>query len=144
MAESDILGLYSAAIIESLAEDGERIARECELNRTYTHRTHNLKDSYGWGVYYKSRLVKSGFLTSTSSAQEPRRLSGVDVYGRKEIEARLQSYKPTSEYELIVYAAMPYTSVLETHGYRVISVAHKLLKDSIIATKVNVNIANIT
>lgn len=139
MATRDLLTYCSDTFIEMLSEEGDRIARECEQNRTYTHRTSNLKDSYGWGVYHNGKLSKQGFLTPTPSATVPRRLDGKDVYGRDEIETYLQNYKATAQYELIVFAAMPYAGVLESKGYRVISVAHKLLSDLGVGTVVPIN-----
>lgn len=78
---------------------------------TYTNRTYNLSDSYGWGVYYNGKLERKGYLLS-AVASEPH-ASGKD--GRTEVENFLSSYKARDKgHELIFVAAMFYAGILES------------------------------
>lgn len=122
-------GMFRDDMLDALAREGKRVAAECEAERSYTHRTKNLKDSYGWGVYHGGKLQRHGFLTDSQEAREPRRIGGVDVQGRQEIMDYLLRYKPAAQYELVVYAAMPYASILEERKYRVISTAVRKLDE---------------
>jgi hypothetical protein len=124
--------------IQQLASQGERIIRECESERSYTHRTHNLQDSYGYGVYAEGRKVASGYLGG-QNASEPKKWYGQTVSGRTEIEQYLNNYSSPDGMELIIVAAMPYAEVLENggasngrftyqHKYKVISMSYDKLK----------------
>lgn len=124
-----LIGMFREDMLDALSNEGRRIASECEAERSYTHRTKNLKDSYGWGVYHDGKLQRRGFLTDSPEADRPRRIGGADVQGRQEIMEYLLRYKPTAQYELVVYAAMPYASILEERKYRVISTAVRKLDE---------------
>ena len=52
-------------VIEILDAEGKRILSECECEVTYTHRTHNLYDSYAYGIYLNGKLVKRGYLSAS-------------------------------------------------------------------------------
>ena len=120
----------------ALSKEGQRIIRECVDERTYTHRTRNLYDSYGYGVYFSGRLKRMGYLSTTETAEEPKKWYGEILSGRDEIERFLKvTYKPKSSgFELVIAAAMPYGRILETQGdglhhkYRVISMAYDKLQ----------------
>lgn len=119
-----------------LADEGARILRQCVEERDYTHRTYNLYDSYGYGVYVSGKLQRYGFL-GTQKATEPRKWYGEDVRGRDEILEYLKSeHKPSNDaIELVIAAAMPYAKVLESggggikHKYKVISMSNDLLRE---------------
>lgn len=119
-----------------LANEGDRILRQCVEQRDYTHRTYNLYDSYGYGVYVSGKLQRYGFL-GTQKATEPRKWYGEDVRGRDEILEYLKSeHKPSNDaIELVIAAAMPYAKVLESggggikHKYKVISMSNDLLRE---------------
>lgn len=110
--------------------------RQCVEQRDYTHRSYNLYDSYGYGVYVSGKLQRYGFL-GTQKATEPRKWYGENVSGREEILEYLKSeHKPSSDaIELVIAAAMPYAKVLESgggdikHKYKVISMSYDMLKD---------------
>ena len=136
-------------IVAQLANEGDRILRQCVEERDYTHRTYNLYDSYGYGVYVNGRLMRRGFLQSSPQATEPRKWYGENVRGRDEILEFLTSgYKPSKNIELVIAAAMPYAKVLESGGggikrkYKVISMSNDLLRD--IAAKYNGTVKAIT
>lgn len=136
-------------IVARLANDGARILRQCVEQRDYTHRTYNLYDSYGYGVYVNGRLMRRGFLQSSPQATDPRKWYGENVRGRDEILEFLTSgYKPSKNIELVIAAAMPYAKVLESggggikHKYKVISMSNDLLRD--IAAKYNGTVKAIT
>ena len=123
-------------IVAQLADEGARILRQCVEQRDYTHRTYNLYDSYGYGVYVSGKLQRYGFL-GTQKATEPRKWYGEDVRGRDEILEYLKSeHKPSNDaIELVIAAAMPYAKVLESggggikHKYKVISMSNDLLRE---------------
>lgn len=136
-------------IVARLANEGARILRQCVEQRDYTHRTYNLYDSYGYGVYVNGKLKAYSFL-GTQKATEPRKWYGENVRGREEILEYLKSgYKPSRDaIELVIAAAMPYAKVLESggggikHKYKVISMSNDLLRD--IAAKYNGTVKAIT
>ena len=123
-------------LVARLANEGARILRQCVEERDYTHRTYNLYDSYGYGVYVSGKLQRYGFL-GTQKATEPRKWYGEDVRGRDEILEYLKSeHKPSNDaIELVIAAAMPYAKVLESggggikHKYKVISMSNDLLRE---------------
>ena len=124
-----------AQILRKLESEGNRILQECEQERTYRHQTHNLYDSYGYGIYVFGKLNKVGYLSPSATATEDREWHGQDISGREQINHFLNSeYKPTKGIDMVVVAAMPYAEVLENassgqkHKYRVISMAHDKLK----------------
>lgn len=134
-------------LISQLANEGDRILRQCVEQRDYIHRTYNLYDSYGYGIYVSGKLQRYGFL-GTQKATEPREWYGENVRGREEILEFLTSgYKPSQNIELVIAAAMPYASVLESgkglrHKYKVISMSNDMLRD--IAQKYNGTVKTIT
>ena len=71
-------------IVARLANEGARILRQCVEQRDYTHRTYNLYDSYGYGVYVNGKLKAYSFL-GTQKATEPRKWYGENVRGREEV-----------------------------------------------------------
>lgn len=124
------------ALIDRLEEKGKLILKECEEERDYTHRTYNLHDSYGFGIYVNGRLVRKGFLTPNPVATERKRWYKEMLEGRKEINNFLDGYKADNKgIQMIVVAAMPYAEVLEnassgqTRKYRVISMSYDKLKE---------------
>lgn len=123
------------ALVEQLAVEGDRILKECEQEADYTHRTYNLYDSYGYGIYVDGKLKRSGFLTDTATATEGKRWYKDTVKGRERLEEFLSSeYKATKGIDMVVVAAMPYAHALENQSsgqkrkYRVISMAFDKLK----------------
>lgn len=122
-------------LVRKLELEGNRILHECEQQHDYTHRTDNLYDSYGYGIYVGGEIRKSGFLTPSKRAREDREWYGQPVSGREQILNFLNNeYKPTNGIDMVVVAAMPYASVLENassgqkHKYRVISMSYDKLK----------------
>lgn len=117
-------------ILNALATEGSRILRECVDERDYNHRTMNLHDSYGFGVYLKGSLKRSGFLTSMPKAT----IKKHGLSGREEIENFLNGvYQPSNGIDMVIAAAMPYASDLEfgvglRRQYRVITMSTQKLK----------------
>lgn len=112
-------------ITDALREEGQRIINECVEGRGYTHRTKNLYDSYGYGVYSGGRLKHSGYLSASPEAKVGKKWYGEVMHGREEIQKYLSSYDPgTRGYALLIAAAMPYGKVLENRKYQVISMAY--------------------
>lgn len=126
---------YINNLLDFLEKEGERILRECEEERTYTHRTRNLYDSYGFGIYLNGVLVRQGYLSASATAKKPRKWYGKEIFGREEIDKYLRSeYSPTKGIDMVVVATMPYAEILEfgmaslKNKYKVISMAHDKLK----------------
>lgn len=143
-----VTGVIIARVLDQLEKEGQRILRECEQERTYTHQTQNLYDSYGFGIYVNGRLVRKGFLTPNPVATERKRWYKEMLEGRKEINNFLDGYKADNKgIQMIVVAAMPYAEVLEnpssgqTRKYRVISMSYDKLKEmsrGILGSKVDI------
>lgn len=131
-----VAGVMITKLLDALEKEGKRILAECEQERTYTHRTQNLYDSYGYGVYYNGKLQRKGFLSASETAIETKDWYGVEISGREQIENFLMSeYKSPKGMELVIVAAMPYAEVLENASsgqhqkYKVISMSYNKLKD---------------
>lgn len=135
MANSALLKRAIQQMLDILEAEGQRILQECEAEHTYTHRTKNLYDSYGYGVYYKGKLKRKGFLSATATATESKKWYGKNVKGRDEIEKFFKGgFTPVGNaFELVIAAAMPYGIVLENASsgqkkkYQVISMAYDKL-----------------
>lgn len=129
-----VAGVMIARVLDQLEKEGQRILMECEQERTYTHQTQNLYDSYGFGVYYNGKLTRKGFLSPSPTATETKKWYGVEVEGREQIENFLsREYKPSKGIDLVIAAAMPYAHALENASsgqyqkYRVISMSYSKL-----------------
>ena len=129
-------GAMITRLLDTLEKEGKKILAECEQERTYTHRTHNLYDSYGFGVYLNGKLQRKGFLSSSETATETKKWYGQEISGREQIENFLTGeYKPGKGIDLVVVAAMPYAEVLENASsgqhqkYKVISMSYNKLKE---------------
>lgn len=132
---------YLTGLIDYMEAEAERIIQECVDEREYTHRTMNLKDSYGYGIYLKNRLVRMGFLTKAKEAETPK--SEFGGFGRDVVTEFLKSkYKPNPGIDMVIVAAMPYAYDLENatggvrHKYRVISMSYDKLKN--LSAKMNI------
>ena len=113
--------------VDMLATEGGKLILQAVNSRDYTHRTMNLHDSYGSAVYLNGKLVEKSVMLLGSKATKAKSYKGSKLKGSEEIMKYFRSYKPKSEIELVVAAAMPYGVVLEKgsdglkHKYKVIS-----------------------
>lgn len=113
--------------VDMLATEGGKLILQAVNSRDYTHRTYNLHDSYGSAVYLNGKLVEKSVMLLGSKATKAKNYKGSKLKGSAEIMKYFRSYKPKSEIELVVAAAMPYGVVLEKggggirHKYKVIS-----------------------
>ena len=99
--------------VDMLATEGGKLIEQAVSSRDYTHRTLNLHDSYGSAVYLNGALVERSVRTLPAQATKAKKFKGKEIRGAEEIIKYFQSYKPKSEIELVVAAAMPYGVVLE-------------------------------
>ncbi len=115
-------------LIKFLSKEGQKIVDSQLQNKGYTHRSHNLHDSYGWGVYLNGSLVESGF--PASQATEGKKWYGETVKGREAITDFLKNkYKPHAGIDLVVAVAMPYGEIVEEkYKYEVIATARNDVK----------------
>ena len=81
--------------------------------RSWKDDTYNLRDSFGWGVYYKGKQVAKGYLEAVPKATEGDRKRGLS--GREQVDAFLNNYKPRTmnDIELVFVAGMYYAGILE-------------------------------
>lgn len=131
--------LYDKAIkmiVTELDKDAKAVLRDCIRERDYTHRTYNLYDSYGYGIYVQGKLSKIGYLSSSPKANKSKYWYGEELHGRVEIDDYLKNdYSPKGVIDLAVVATMPYAKVLEDGGggisrkYRVISMSFQYLQE---------------
>lgn len=131
-------GIYDniiASILNELESDARRILEECVNEREYTHRTKNLYDSYGYGIYIRGKLKRIGYLSPAPQASVAKSWYGQKIKGRTEIRKYLSGeYHAGNGIELAMVAAMPYAGVLEEGGgnltrkYRVISMSFQKLE----------------
>lgn len=122
-------------IVQALEKDAHRILKECESEIDYQHRTLNLYDSYGYGIYAEGKLLKIGFLEPSPSAKTAKSWYGEKIRGRQAITEYLKSeYKTQGVVDMAIAAAMPYAHVLEQGAaglhrkYRVISMSFQKIK----------------
>ena len=65
MAKKDLI----SELVKELSKEGQRIVANQLNNVGYTHRTYNLNDSYGFGVYVDGKLVLSVCFRSVYRSQ---------------------------------------------------------------------------
>lgn len=88
----------------------------------YEHRTLNLHDSYGYGIFLDGELLRHGGVEPKAS--EPRIIDGHVLWGRDVLKELFNGTNRTTSqgYVVMIAAAMPYAVDLETqYKYRVIS-----------------------
>ena len=122
-------------VIDILAKEGDRIINECEEERSYVHRTRNLRDSYGWCIFINKVAVRQGFLSTSPQSSKPKSWRGTDgITGRETIKSYFANYEAKEPIELVIAATMPYGEILENGGgnlkqkYRVISMSYEKLQ----------------
>lgn len=92
--------LYQKAlklITKELDKDAKNVLRECIQEITYTHRTYNLYDSYGYGIYVEGKLEKIGYLSSSPKASKGKNWYGEEIKGREAINEYLKTIIPLVE-----------------------------------------------
>lgn len=117
-----------SSLVGFLSAEGQKIVDSQLQNKGYTHRTYNLHDSYGWGVYVDGELVASGF--PAVKAGKGRKWYGETIEGREAITDFLQNkYKAHDGIDLVVAVAMPYGEIVEDkYKYEVIATARDEVK----------------
>lgn len=127
-------------LVKFLSREGQRIV-DTELSKvTYTYRTLNLRDSYGWGVYVDGKLVSKGYTANSDGIKK--KWYDENITGHEAIvEFIEQKYKPHPGIDLVVAVAMPYGEILQDGGgnvkkkYEVINISRNALRD--LASKLN-------
>ena len=124
MAKKDRISV----LVDFLSREGQKIVDSQLKNKGYTHRTHNLHDSYGWGVYVDKKLVASGF--PAIKAEKGGKWYGETIKGREAITDFLQNkYNAHDGIDLVVAVAMPYGEIVEDkYKYEVIATARNDVK----------------
>lgn len=120
-----------AALVMELEKTGQEIVNNELASVTYTHRTMNLRDSYGWCVFVNGRPRRMGF-AGPAQAEHPRKLGTRFVSGRDEIVKYFnERHVCKGPVELVVAVAMPYGMVVEEkYKYQVFSIAANSVKQA--------------
>lgn len=115
-------------LVRFLSREGQKIVDNQLQNKGYTHRSHNLHDSYGWGVYVNRDLVASGF--PDIQATKGKKWYDETIKGREAITDFLQNkYNAHDGIDLVVAVAMPYGEIIEDkYKYEVIATARDDVK----------------
>lgn len=109
------------AIVESLDALAKVSISVSILNRGYTHRTFNLNDSYGFGIYHNGSLVKKWL--NSSEATSPDSKGGT---GAQAGSLFLDKFSSTGVWQLVVFAGEFYAADLETfHKLNVLTSAYQ-------------------
>lgn len=120
------------AVIDQLTNEGQRIIYEAYQTSTFKNRSYNLHDSYVSAVFYKGTLLsKTIRYVGPESSKWKREYSNSMVGGEYEAKSgreealkflqKVQFGHQPKGLTLIVAAAMFYSSILEGHGYKVLS-----------------------
>ena len=113
--------IAEAAIIESLSELAKTSISVSILNRGYTHRTFNLNDSYGFGIYHNGILVKKWLNSSEATSPDSKGGSGAQMGS-----LFLDRFISEGDWQLVVFAGEFYAADLETfHRLNVLSNAYQ-------------------
>lgn len=119
-------------VVQTIADEGEKIIKKAYESRDWKNRTYNLRDSYVSAVFVNGRLQEDSIrFVGPEMSHRPRNY-GEDsqgdsfaVKGRSEAINFMRSYaaRHTGEkgVRLVVAAAMFYSSILAMRGYRVLS-----------------------
>ena len=120
-------------IVDLLANEGQKIVAKELAKVSYTYRSLNLRDSYGWGVYVDGKLARKGYTASSPGIKK--KWYGEEITGYEAVVEYLESkYKPHPGIDLVVVAAMPYGEILQNaegnvkKKYEVIAVARNEVK----------------
>lgn len=120
-------------IVDLLANEGQKIVAKELAKVSYTYRSLNLRDSYGWGVYVDGKLARKGYTASSPGIKK--KWYGEEITGYEAVVEYLESkYKPHPGIDLVVVAAMPYGEILQNaegnvkKKYEVIAVARNEIK----------------
>lgn len=108
-------------IIKDLVVYAKTTLLDAYNRSTYSHnKTQNLADSYVWAVYNDNVLVKKGYLYPSPKAKETMIETGTKrrVYGRKEADEFLATYKPNTNGFVVVFAARMYYGAYLEKGTR--------------------------
>lgn len=131
-----LVDLYIKQVINYLAKEGSRIADEAKGTRDTEIDTGNQEDAYGWGVYYKGKLVKYGYPVPKGAKEKHVDVNGKLGWGRDWIFKFLsKEFKPATDGFSLVVANAAWYSLDHEYGetptgaiYRIISQSVYLLK----------------
>jgi hypothetical protein len=103
----NLLGVNtSGVILTEMIRIGKGAISYAIDNHEFENRTHNLEDSFAFGVYRSGALVHLG--NNTKQAIEPNGYEGKLYSGYEEAGKFIRKQSPPEEWALIVVAAMPY------------------------------------
>ena len=97
------------AIVESLDKLAKSSISVSILNRGYTHRTYNLNDSYGFGIYHNGSLIRKWLNNPEATSPDSRGGSGAQMGS-----LFLDKFSSTGDWQLVVFAGEFYAADLET------------------------------
>lgn len=131
-----LLGLYVNKVIKFLAYHGEMICESAWQTAATKVRTGNQRDAFGWGVYYKKKLVRFGYGGPMIATESHRDKWGDDSFGREWIFDWLNNeFIPETDGFCLVVANAAYYSISHEAGdtptgrkYRIISQIYNYVK----------------
>lgn len=101
-----IVGDSSVIVLEEMIKIGNSAIAYAIDNHEFENRTHNLEDSFAFGVYKNGALVHLG--DNVKKAIGPNGYKGEFYSGHEEARKFIRKQSPSEEWALIVVAAMPY------------------------------------
>lgn len=106
------------AMLRTLAYVGETAVRTARAEGSYTDRTSNLRNSTGYVIVHRGRIIQT---TATGDTAEGRKAAGATL---RELAAR-----HISDTALIVCAGMHYAEYVQARGYDVLTSAEIVARD---------------
>lgn len=124
--------LYINQIINYLASEGDRIAKDAKGTRDTNIETGNQEDAYGWGVYYQGRLVKYGYPVPKGASEKHVDIHGNLGWGRDWIFKFLsQEFKPESNGFCLVVANAAWYSIDHEYGSTPTGTIYRIISQSV-------------
>lgn len=118
------INLYQKSVnklIDYLSKEGDKLIKKAAASKDTKNDTQNQLDAYGWCVYYDGHKKAQGFLTPNRTAERMRngwsRKGIPQGYGRDDVIAFFDSYKPESRGFILVCVNAVFYSTIQEAGY---------------------------
>lgn len=113
-----LVNKYIQDMVEYLAKEGARLAKNAATSKDAKNRTKNQLDAFGYMVFFNGEVKKKGYAYPTPQAEKGHRgwdaIGVPDGSGREWLDDFMQTWKPESKgFVLIVVNAAFYSVILE-------------------------------